>query len=102
MSAIDKKNYSRLKEIAEDIVRSEVEKHDSIIAAFSTGSFSRRDMYYGSDADIVFIAYGYPASNKVPPEVTRIIIDDVLFEWAYSFKDSIHSKKTDCKPPISS
>ena len=46
-------------------------------------------MKYGSDVDIAFIATGYPASNKVPPEVTRIIVEDTLFEWAYSFKDNI-------------
>ena len=93
MTTTEKINYNRLAEIAECIVRSEVEKHDSIIAAFSTGSFSRGDMDYGSDVDIAFIATGYPASNKVPPEVTRIISDDILFEWAYSFKENINPKK---------
>ncbi|HCW06448.1 MAG TPA: hypothetical protein DGG95_03670 [Cytophagales bacterium] len=77
------KDYDRLIKTAEDIVRSIVKKYDSIIAAYSSGSFARRDMVYGSDFDIAFIAPGYPASNKLPPEVTRIIADDVVFEWAF-------------------
>ena len=93
MTVTKKINYNRLTEIAEDIVHSEVKKHDSIITAFSTGSFARGDMKYGSDVDINFIATGYPASNKMPPEVTRIIVDDTLFEWGYSFKDKFDTKQ---------
>jgi hypothetical protein len=76
-------NYDRLMKTAEEIVRSMVKKYDTIIASYSSGSFARRDMVYGSDFDIAFIADGYPASNKLPPEVTRIIADDVVFEWAF-------------------
>jgi predicted nucleotidyltransferase len=64
------KNYDKIIKTAENIVLSMVKKHDSIIAAYSSGSFARRDMVYGSDVDIAFIASGYPASNKLPPVVT--------------------------------
>jgi predicted nucleotidyltransferase len=49
-----------------------VKKHDSIIAAYSSGSFARKDMVYGSDFDIVFIASGYLASNKLPPAIAAL------------------------------
>jgi predicted nucleotidyltransferase len=85
-------NYDRLIKTAEDIVHSIVKKHNSIIAAYSSGSFARRDMVYGSDFDIAFIASGYPASNKLPPEVTRKIFDDIIFEWAFAASEVFEVK----------
>ena len=93
MGTTDKINYNRIAEIAEDIVRSIVKEHGSIIGAYSPGSFSRGDMVYGSDVDIAFIAPGYPASNRVPPEITRIIREDILFEWGYVLKEVYDPKK---------
>ncbi len=40
---------------AKNIVTSKVKEHDSIIAAYTCGSFVRGDMVYGSDVDIGFV-----------------------------------------------
>jgi predicted nucleotidyltransferase len=83
---------NKLAATAKGIVASMVKEHNSIIAAYSCGSFARGDMVYGSDVDIGFITDGYPSSNKVPPEVHREIIDDVLFEWGFFSRDAYDLK----------
>jgi predicted nucleotidyltransferase len=86
------KRNKKLTATANDIVSSKLKEHNSIIAAYSCGSFARGDMVSGSDVDIGFITDGYPASNKVPPEVHRKIIDDVLFEWGFITRDAYDVK----------